>query len=125
MKNSPWAKLIRRTTPNMRARPAATMAYIEPSVSPWISCSSRSSMPPHPHALSPYPLPLRGRGMRDDSLSRSRERVGVRVGPLLTPRLLEDGGAGRDPFQNSELYAIHLEDEHVYTCLMVIVALHQ
>src|SRR5687767_14924955 len=43
MKNSPWAKLMRRTTPNMRARPVATIAYIEPSVSPWRSCSSRSS----------------------------------------------------------------------------------
>ncbi len=43
MKNSPWAKLISRTTPNMSARPAATIAYIEPRVSPWTSCSIRSS----------------------------------------------------------------------------------
>src|SRR5262245_24579083 len=34
---------MRRTTPNIRARPAATMAYSEPSVRPWTACSRRSS----------------------------------------------------------------------------------
>ncbi len=34
MKNSPWAKLISRTTPNIKASPAATIAYIEPRVRP-------------------------------------------------------------------------------------------
>src|SRR5688572_28208309 len=56
MKNSPWAKLMSRTTPNMSARPVATIAYMEPRVSPWRSCSSRSS------TGSPGLLQERGRG---------------------------------------------------------------
>jgi hypothetical protein len=42
MKNSPWAKLISRATPSISARPAATMAYIAPSVRPCSSCSRMS-----------------------------------------------------------------------------------
>src|SRR6187397_1161708 len=34
---------MRRTTPNMSASPAATMAYSAPRVRPWIASSSRSS----------------------------------------------------------------------------------
>src|SRR5688500_6236708 len=37
---------MRRTTPNMSARPAATMAYSAPRVSPWIASSRRSSTRP-------------------------------------------------------------------------------
>src|SRR2546427_12898156 len=42
MKNSPWAKLMRRATPSMSASPAATMAYMEPRVSPCSTCSRTS-----------------------------------------------------------------------------------
>src|SRR5918996_2314783 len=42
MKNSPWAKLIRRATPSMSASPAATMAYMEPRVRPCRTCSRMS-----------------------------------------------------------------------------------
>src|SRR5262245_9888818 len=34
---------MRRTTPNIRPRPAATMASSEPSVRPWTGCARRSS----------------------------------------------------------------------------------
>src|SRR2546425_7834996 len=44
MKNSPWAKLIRRATPSMSASPAATMAYMEPRVRPCSTCSRTSEI---------------------------------------------------------------------------------
>src|SRR2546428_2376316 len=44
MKNSPWAKLMRRATPSMSASPAATMAYMEPRVRPCSTCSSMSAI---------------------------------------------------------------------------------
>src|SRR5687768_2312347 len=85
MKNSPWAKLMRRTTPNMRARPVATIAYIEPSVSPWRSCSSRSSTG--------------------------------------SPGLLQERGTGRDPLDDLELAATHLDEDHVDPRLVILVEL--
>src|SRR5215831_18469080 len=103
MKNSPCAKLISRTTPNMRARPAATIAYIEPRVRPWITCSSRSSMV----RLLQMAQPAR--------LTASPVRR--------AERLLQDGGAGGDLLEQADLAALHLEQDHVDPRLVVIVEL--
>src|SRR3989442_6511191 len=104
MKNSPWAKLTRRTTPNIRARPVATMAYMDPSVRPWIVCSRRSSIP--------------------KTRTRRRERSGLP--PRASGRwrgLPENRRARRELLDDPELDASHLDEDHVDPGLVILVEL--
>src|SRR4030095_7336101 len=93
MKNSPCAKLMSRTTPNINASPAATIAYIAPRVSPWTSCSISSSTP----------------------LPRS-----VRCACSAPPG---SGRLGRHLLHDLELVVLDLEQDHVDVRLVVVVEL--
>src|SRR5215472_1645726 len=136
MKNSPCAKLINRTTPNMRASPAATMAYIEPRVRPWITCSSRSSMVrllkrahllrwrPRPHAQRTGSTPRAWPSGAASHLSPFEQPARLTASPVRrAERLLQDGGAGGDLLEQADLAALHLEQDHVDPRLVVIVEL--
>src|SRR5215472_11969259 len=116
MKNSPCAKLISRTTPNMRASPAATMAYIEPRVRPWITCSSRSSMVrllkrahllrwrPRPHAQRTGSTPRVRPAGAASNLGPFEQPAGPTASPVTrAQRLLQDGGTGGNLLEHVDL----------------------
>src|SRR5207249_212344 len=108
MKNSPCAKLIRRATPSMSASPAATMAYMAPSVRPCSSCSRRSVIMGAP---TWPPNPPGGSG-----------RPGSAVAPLEFASI-QQGRARRQLFEDAQLAVAHLEQDHVDPGLVMVVEL--
>src|SRR5438034_3017031 len=112
MKNSPCAKLIRRATPSMSASPAATMAYMAPSVRPCSSCSRRSE-------ISVTWGPRNG-----PQTPKRSERPGPAVALLDHPsRSIEQGRARRQLFEDAQLAVAHLEQDHVDPGLVMVVEL--
>src|SRR5882724_10181841 len=105
MKNSPWAKLMRRATPSMSASPAATMAYMEPRVRPCSTCSRTSSIRWGPRNGPQTPRVVRGAPAEPwrPSIQERRARL----------ELLED----------AQLAVAHLEQDHVDPRLVVVVEL--
>src|SRR5205814_306839 len=112
MKNSPCAKLIRRATPSMSASPAATMAYMAPSVRPCSSCSRRSE-------ISVTWGPRNG-----PQTPKRSECPGPAVALLDHPsRSIEQGRARRQLFEDAQLAVAHLEQDHVDPGLVMVVEL--
>src|SRR5437016_2476133 len=98
MKNSPCAKLIRRATPSMSASPAATMAYMAPSVRPCSSCSRRSEITWGPRNGPQTP--------------NGSERPGGAVALLDHPsRSIQERRARRQLFEDAQLAVAHLVQE--------------
>src|SRR5574341_2487622 len=104
MQNSPWAKLMRRTTPNMRASPVATMAYMDPRVSPWIACSRRSSIGGRQPSATCRRLQNRGgTGLKASRFGRQKGG-GLWPPPCLAAVAREDLlRGGREPLDDPEL----------------------
>src|SRR5690242_3537312 len=109
MKNSPWAKLIKRATPSMSASPAATIAYMAPSVRPCSSGSKRSvtmgapTWPPNPQTFG---APRRSR-----------------CAPLSRDRSIQERRARRQLLENVQLPVAHLDQDHVDPRLVIRVEL--
>src|SRR5215470_9691297 len=119
MKNSPWAKLIKRATPSMRASPAATMAYIAPSVSPWSSCSRRSKIMGAPK----WP-PISWGPRHGPQTPRRSERPGEAVALLDHGlRSIQQGRARRQLLEDVQLAVTHLDQDHVDPGLVIGVEL--
>src|SRR5438094_1227818 len=111
MKNSPWAKLMRRATPSMSASPAATMAYMEPRVSPCSTCS-RTSIRWGPRN---GPQVLQARELRPLGLPGKRsEHPGGAVALLEdTTRSIQQRRARLELLEDAQLAVAHLEQDHV------------
>src|SRR5437762_3445885 len=121
MKNSPWAKLMRRATPSMSASPAATMAYMEPRVSPCSTCS-RTSIRWGPRN---GPQVLQARELRPLGLPGKRsEHPGGAVALLEdTTRSIQQRRARLELLEDAQLAVAHLEQDHVDPGLVVVVEL--
>src|SRR5438445_8673008 len=121
MKNSPWAKLMRRATPSMSASPAATMAYMEPRVSPCSTCS-RTSIRWGPRN---GPQVLQARELRPLGLPGKRsEHPGGAVALLEdTTRAIQQRRARLELLEDAQLAVAHLEQDHVDPRLVVVVEL--
>src|SRR5439155_1340439 len=99
-------------TSRMSASPAATMAYMAPSVRPCSSCSRRS-------AISVTWGPRNG-----PQTPKRSERPGPAVALLDHPsRSIEQGRARRQLFEDAQLAVAHLEQDHVDPGLVMVVEL--
>src|SRR5438876_12045307 len=109
MKNSPWAKLMRRATPSMSASPAATMAYMEPRVSPCSTCS-RTSIRWGPRN---GPQVLQARELRPLGLPGKRsEHPGGAVALLEdTTRSIQQRRARLELLEDAQLAVAHRSEE--------------
>src|SRR5919201_83267 len=108
MKNSPCAKLISRATPSMSASPAATMAYMAPSVRPCSSCSRTSEI-------------CVTWGPRNGPQTPNRsERRGAAVALLDHPaRSIQQSRARRQLLEDVQLAVTHLDEDHVDPRLVI------
>src|SRR4026208_1244182 len=125
MKNSPWAKLISRATPSISASPGATIAYMDPSVTPCTSCSRTAWIRSAPHGgpdMAPKPPNVRRPPAEPGCSSFVREDGCRRSGRGAThdrSRSIQQRRARGEFFQDLDLSVLHLEQYHVDPGLMV------